>query len=193
MLFRSYYNGTLGKVSYETPMGTLETELKKKRQFTIVNGQIKNMFDTNETVGDEMLQQILGEHSDEYMHNIVATIQKEQNDIIRDTTHDLLLVQGVAGSGKTSAILQRIAFLLYHSRDKLSAEQIVLFSPNLLFSHYISEVLPSLGERNMRQVTLAEFLTQRFQGLKVETLFDRYEKQNALRSEEHTSELQSPQ
>lgn len=179
-----YYNGTLGKVSYETPMGTLETELKKKRQFTIVNGQIKNMFDTNETVGDEMLQQILGEHSDEYMHNIVATIQKEQNDIIRDTTHDLLLVQGVAGSGKTSAILQRIAFLLYHSRDKLSAEQIVLFSPNLLFSHYISEVLPSLGERNMRQVTLAEFLTQRFQGLKVETLFDRYEKQNALTPEE---------
>lgn len=175
-----YYNGTLGKVSYETPMGVLETELKKKRQFTIIDGQIKNMFDTNETVGDEMLQQILGEHSDEYMHNIVATIQKEQNDIIRDTKHDLLLVQGVAGSGKTSAILQRIAFLLYHSRDKLSADQIVLFSPNLLFSHYISEVLPSLGERNMRQVTLAEFLTQRFQGLKVETLFDRYEKQSSL-------------
>ncbi|WP_302450740.1 RNA polymerase recycling motor HelD [Ligilactobacillus animalis] len=175
-----YYNGTLGKVTYETPMGELETTLQKKRQFTIVEGQIKNMFDTNETVGDEMLQQVLGEHNDEYMKNIVATIQKEQNDIIRDTKHELLLVQGVAGSGKTSAILQRIAFLLYHSRDKLSADQIVLFSPNLLFSHYISEVLPSLGERNMRQVTLAEFLAQRFQGLKVETLFDRYEKQRTL-------------
>ena len=85
------------------------------------------MFDTNETIGDEILQSVLGEHSDEYMRNIVATIQAEQNDIIRDVKHDLLLVQGVAGSGKTSAILQRIAFLLYHSRDKLNAEQIVLF------------------------------------------------------------------
>lgn len=110
------------------------------------------------------------------MRNIVATIQAEQNDIIRDVKHDLLLVQGVAGSGKTSAILQRIAFLLYHSRDKLNAEQIVLFSPNLLFSHYISEVLPSLGEKNMRQITLAEFLNNRFEGLQVESLFDKYEK-----------------
>ena len=111
------------------------------------------MFDTNETVGDEILQAVLGEQNDAYMQNIVATIQKEQNDIIRDTTSDLLVVQGVAGSGKTSAILQRIAFLLYHSRASLEADQMVLFSPNRLFSHYISEVLPSLGERNMRQVT----------------------------------------
>ena len=170
-----FYNGTLGNVQYETPMGIQTTELVKKRQFTIVDGKIRHMFDTNETIGDEMLQAVLGEHSDEYMKNIVATIQKEQNDIIRDTKHDLLLVQGVAGSGKTSAILQRIAFLLYHSNRKLSADQIVLFSPNLLFSHYISEVLPSLGERNMRQVTLAEFFSRRFQGLHVETLFERYE------------------
>lgn len=175
-----YYNGALGKVSYQTPMGNEETELLKKRQFTIENGKIINMFDTNETVGDEILQNVLGEHSDEYMRNIVATIQKEQNDIIRDTKHDLLLVQGVAGSGKTSAILQRIAFLLYHSRDKLEADQIVLFSPNLLFSHYISEVLPSLGERNMRQVTLAEFLKNRLEGLNVENLFMRYEQENSL-------------
>lgn len=133
------------------------------------------MFDTNETVGDEMLQAALGEQNDQYMQNIVATIQKEQNDIIRDTDSDLLLVQGVAGSGKTSAILQRIAYLLYHSRASLNADQIVLFSPNRLFSNYISEVLPSLGERNMRQVTLAEFLSRRFEGLDVQTLFERYE------------------
>ena len=88
-----------------------------------------------------MLQAVLGEHSDEYMKNIVATIQKEQNDIIRDTKHDLLLVQGVAGSGKTSAILQRIAFLLYHSNRKLSADQIVLFSPNLLKSSSTSLIM----------------------------------------------------
>ncbi|UIF29250.1 ATP-dependent DNA helicase [Levilactobacillus brevis] len=170
-----YYNGVLGKVAYSTPAGDQETDLLKKRQFLIQDGQIENMFDTNETVGDEMLQHALGEQNDATMQNIVATIQREQNDIIRDTKSDLLVVQGVAGSGKTSAILQRIAFLLYHSRRDLEADQIVLFSPNRLFSHYISDVLPSLGERNMRQVTLAEFLTQRFQGLKVQTQFERYE------------------
>lgn len=170
-----YYNGTLGQVQYQTPAGQQMTELVKKRQFQINHGEIKNMFDTNETVGDEILQAVLGEQNDAYMQNIVATIQKEQNDIIRDTTSDLLVVQGVAGSGKTSAILQRIAFLLYHSRASLEADQMVLFSPNRLFSHYISEVLPSLGERNMRQVTLAEFLSARFQGLTVESLFERYE------------------
>lgn len=170
-----YYNGVLGKVAYSTPAGTQQTDLLKKRQFLIQNGQIKSMFDTNETVGDEMLQHVLGEQNDATMQNIVATIQREQNDIIRDVHSDLLVVQGVAGSGKTSAILQRIAFLLYHSRRDLEADQIVLFSPNRLFSHYISDVLPSLGERNMRQVTLAEFLTQRFQGLNVQTQFARYE------------------
>ncbi|MRN06969.1 ATP-dependent DNA helicase [Lactobacillus sp. 0.1XD8-4] len=180
-----YYNGTLGKVNYETPAGVQTTELQKKRQFTIKNGQITNMFDTNETVGDEILQAALGKQNDQYMHNIVATIQKEQNDIIRDTRSDLLLVQGVAGSGKTSAILQRIAYLLYHSRTALNADQIVLFSPNNLFSHYISEVLPSLGERNMRQVTLEGFIRRRFEGLKVETLFDRYEERQKPNQQSH--------
>lgn len=170
-----YYNGVLGQVAYDTPAGTQQTDLLKKRQFLIQDSQIQSMFDTNETVGDEMLQHVLGEQNDATMQNIVATIQREQNDIIRDVHSDLLVVQGVAGSGKTSAILQRIAFLLYHSRRDLEADQIVLFSPNRLFSHYISDVLPSLGERNMRQVTLAEFLTQRFQGLKVQTQFERYE------------------
>ncbi|KRL28707.1 DNA helicase [Limosilactobacillus frumenti DSM 13145] len=171
-----YYNGTLGEVTYETPNGPQKTTLVKKRQFTIRDGQITNMFDTNETVGDELLQAALGEQNDQYMHNIVATIQQEQNDIIRDTHSDLLLVQGVAGSGKTSAILQRIAYLLYHSRTALNADQIVLFSPNRLFSHYISQVLPSLGERNMRQVTISGFIRRRFEGLRVENIFERYER-----------------
>lgn len=170
-----YYNGTLGWVNYQTPSGNVKVKLVQKRQFTIVNGKITNMFDTNETVGDELLQAALGQQNDQYMQNIVATIQKEQNDIIRNTSSDLLIVQGVAGSGKTSTILQRIAYLLYHSKESLNADQIVLFSPNLLSSKYISEVLPSLGERNMRQVTLAGFLKRRFEGLNVETIFDRYE------------------
>jgi Superfamily I DNA and RNA helicases len=190
-----YYNGTLGAVEYETPAGLQQTDLLKKRQFKINDGVIKNMFDTNETVGDEILQSVLDEHSDEYMKNIVATIQKEQNDIIRNTKSDLLLVQGVAGSGKTSAILQRIAFLLYHSRDTLNADQIVLFSPNLLFSRYISDVLPSLGEKNMRQVTLHEFFSRRLQGLNVESLFEHYESSDNLsrQQKELSSYKKSPQ
>jgi len=170
-----YYNGTLGPVTYESPMGPQKATLLKKRQFQIEDGQLKSMFDTNETVGDEILQSVLGDQSDTYMQNIVATIQQEQNDIIRDTTSDLLVVQGVAGSGKTSAVLQRVAYLLYHSRSDLDADQMVLFSPNSLFANYISEVLPSLGEKNMRQATLPEFMTKRFSGLHVETLFERYE------------------
>jgi DNA helicase IV len=171
-----YYNGVLGPVSYQTPLGIQQVELLKKRQFKIIDGKIQNMFDTNETVGDALLQDLLSEHSDKYMHNIVATIQQEQNSIIRDTSHDLLLVQGVAGSGKTSAVLQRVAFLLYHSRQHLAADQLVLFSPNELFSNYVSEVLPSLGEKNMRQVTLQEFFSHRFEGLQIENLFETFEK-----------------
>ncbi|MFD1417420.1 RNA polymerase recycling motor HelD [Companilactobacillus keshanensis] len=171
-----YYNGTLGNVSYPTPTGTAQVDLKKKRQFQIVHNKIRNMFDTNETVGDEILQSVLSEYNDEYLQSIVATIQREQNTIIRDTKSDVLLVQGVAGSGKTSAILQRVAYLLYHSRSTLDADKIILFSPNRLFSSYISEVLPSLGERNMRQVTLNEFIALRLTGIQVETLFERYEK-----------------
>ncbi|WP_283679304.1 RNA polymerase recycling motor HelD [Lentilactobacillus sp. Marseille-Q4993] len=181
-----YYNGTLGKVEYDTPMGPQTTNLKKKRQFQIVDGEIKNMFDTNETVGDEMLQDALGQQNDEYMQNIVSTIQHEQNDIIRDTRSDLMVVQGVAGSGKTSAILQRIAFLLYHSRNDLEADEIILFSPNKLFSHYISEVLPSLGERNMRQVTFDEFAANRFEGMHVQSLFERYEDESTATPENET-------
>ncbi|WP_040536412.1 RNA polymerase recycling motor HelD [Schleiferilactobacillus shenzhenensis] len=170
-----YYNGTLGPATYDAPMGRQQVDLTRKRQFQITDGHIDNMFDTNETVGDSVLQHVLGQQTDEYMRNIVSTIQKAQNDIIRNTDADLLLVQGVAGSGKTSAILQRVAYLLYHARNQLDSDQMILFSPNRLFSSYISKVLPSLGEKNMRQVTLAEFLGQRFEGLHVESLFERFE------------------
>lgn len=174
-----YYNGTLGKIAYETPDGRQETELKLKRQFTIKQDRITNMFDTSETIGDEILQQVLGTDANVYMQNIVATIQREQNEIIRNTNADVLVVQGAAGSGKTSAILQRVAYLLYHSRTQLDSDQIIMFSPNHLFSHYISQVLPSLGEKNMRQVTLNEFFVQRLHGLHVEDRFQRFEQDQA--------------
>ncbi|WP_262315639.1 RNA polymerase recycling motor HelD [Lacticaseibacillus parakribbianus] len=171
-----YYNGTLGPVTYQAPVGPMTVTLENKRQFTIEAGRVTNVFDTDETVGDAVLQAVLGAQSDALMQNIVATIQKEQNDIIRDTTADVLVVQGVAGSGKTSAALQRVAYLLYHSRKTLDADQMVLFSPNQLFANYVSAVLPSLGEKNTRQATLYEFFAKRFSGLHVETLFERYER-----------------
>ncbi|WP_241463014.1 hypothetical protein [Listeria aquatica] len=105
------------------------------------------MFDTSAAIGDEMLQEVLGAESNLQMKNIVATIQREQNRIIRDTKSDLLFVQGAAGSGKTSAVLQRIAYLLYRFREGLDEKQMIIFSPNRLFNHYIGNVLPELGEK----------------------------------------------
>lgn len=178
-----YYNGQLGPASYQTPMGQIDVSLDLKRQFKIENQKIVKMFDTNETIEDDILQDVLSGESDTHMQNIVATIQRAQNEIIKNVDAQLLVVQGVAGSGKTSAILQRIAYLLYHSKSDLTADQILLFSPNNLFSNYISEVLPSLGEKNMRQVTLHDFLTRRHDGFVIQTLFERFERdQNQLPS-----------
>ena len=105
------------------------------------------MFDTGVTIGDELLQEALGRNASEQMKSIVATIQKEQNQIIRNDKSDVLIVQGTAGSGKTSAALQRVAYLLYHYRGTVHADQMLLFSPNELFNSYIANVLPELGER----------------------------------------------
>lgn len=171
-----YYNGQLGPASYQTPVGQIDVNLDLKRQFKIEDQKITKMFDTNDTVEDDILQDVLAGQSDTHMQNIVATIQKAQNEIIKNVDAQLLVVQGVAGSGKTSAILQRIAYLLYHAKSDLTSDQILLFSPNNLFSNYISEVLPSLGEKNMRQVTLHDFLSRRHDGFHIETLFERFEK-----------------
>jgi len=144
------------------------------------------MFDTSETVGDEILQAVLSEGTDSSMKSIVATIQKEQNGIIRDEKHKLLVVQGAAGSGKTSAALQRIAYLLYRFRETLGPDQIILFSPNPVFKGYISRVLPELGEANMRQMTFRELIEARLgRRFEVEDLFSQTE---ALAEGEETSE-----
>ncbi|MGX7417559.1 RNA polymerase recycling motor HelD [Carnobacterium gallinarum] len=179
-----YYDGALGEVEYLTPDGTQIVEVSLKRQFIIKDAQIEAMFDTTETIGDEMLQDILGNQSNSQMKTIVSTIQQEQNKIIRDTTSQLLFVQGAAGSGKTSAILQRIAYLLYHFRNGLDSNQVVIFSPNKLFNHYISNVLPELGEKNMIQTTFLDFAQARIHGLRVESLFEQFEnKENKQRQE----------
>ncbi len=156
-----YYDYPPGAAHYETPGGTIEGNIRQKRQYLIRHGVIDTMFDTSITIGDDLLQQVLGRSKDLHMKSIVATIQQEQNRIIRHEGHRLLVVQGAAGSGKTSAALQRVAYLLYKHRDTLRADQIVLFSPNSMFNSYVSSVLPELGEENMQQTTFQEYLENR--------------------------------
>jgi len=156
-----YYDYAPGPAEYETPSGTITGTMERKRQYIIRDGEIRSMFDTGVTIGDELLQEVLGKQASTQMKSIVATIQKEQNRIIRNERSRLLVVQGAAGSGKTSAALQRVAYLLYRYRNTLRADQIVLFSPNPLFNSYISTVLPELGEENMQQTTFQEYLERR--------------------------------
>lgn len=172
-----FYDHSPGEASYETPMGTISGEMTLKRQFVIKQGKLQNMFDTDVTIGDSLLQQALSQSASAQMKSIVATIQREQNRIIRDEKHRLLIVQGAAGSGKTSAALQRVAYLLYRYRGSLTADQIVLFSPNPLFNSYISHVLPELGEANMRQSTFQEYLQRRLRmfRLDIENLYEQTE------------------
>ncbi|MCT3602803.1 ATP-dependent DNA helicase [Lactobacillus acidophilus] len=174
-----YYDGKLGKVSYNSPEGEITVDMTKKRQFMIENGEIVNMFDTNESIGDQMLLEVLSEKSSTQMKSIVTTIQQEQNKIIRNTSADLLFVQGAAGSGKTSAILQRIAFLLYRYRGNLTSSDVIMFSPNQLFNDYIKNVLPEMGEQNMVQMTYWQFVSRRLPGMTVENLFDQFEDNRA--------------
>lgn len=171
-----YYDYPPGPAVYETPSGTIEGTLELKRQYIIREGQIQSLFDTGVTIGDQLLQEVLGSQSDAQMKSIVATIQKEQNQIIRNEQSGLLIVLGSAGSGKTSAALQRVAYLLYRYRDTLRSEQIVLFSPNTMFNNYISTVLPELGEENMQQTTFQEYLEHRIgQSFQLEDPFTQME------------------
>ncbi|KRN03195.1 superfamily I DNA RNA helicase [Levilactobacillus senmaizukei DSM 21775 = NBRC 103853] len=173
-----YYDGELGDVSYQTPDGEQTVDVQLKRQFQIEDGTIVTLYDTDQTVTDQMLLSALSEHSDTKMKSIVTTIQKEQNQIIRDTKSDLLFVQGAAGSGKTAAILQRVAYLLYRYRGHLNAGQVMLFSPNQLFNDYIDQVLPELGEHNMVQMTYYQYAGRRLPKIEVETLAQRFGETN---------------
>ncbi|OKP83149.1 RNA polymerase recycling motor HelD [Paenibacillus sp. P32E] len=153
-----YYDYPPGEAAFETPGGRITGTMKLKRQYQIRDGHLHNVFDSSITIGDQLLQQVLGQGADAQMKSIVGTIQKEQNAIIRNDNSQMLIVQGAAGSGKTSAALQRVAYLLYKHRERLTADQIVLFSPNPMFNSYVSTVLPELGEENMQQTTFQEYL-----------------------------------
>ncbi|MFU0824449.1 RNA polymerase recycling motor HelD [Clostridium sp.] len=153
-----FYDYEIGEASYECPEGIISGKLTLKRQYKINNGKIEYMFDSNLKIDDEILQDILGKSTDNKMKTIVTTIQREQNKVIRNEEYKNLIVQGPAGSGKTSIALHRIAYLLYKHRDKISPQNIVIFSPNDTFNDYISNVLPQLGEDNMYQTTFKEYM-----------------------------------
>ena len=171
-----YYDYPPGPAEYETPVGRVKGEMELKRQYVIRDGAIQYMFDTGVTIGDELLKQMLSRSSDSTMKSIVATIQREQNRIIRNDRARMLVVQGAAGSGKTSAALQRVAYLLYRYRGVLRSDQMVLFSPNPMFNSYVSSVLPELGEENMMQTTFQDYLEARLsKEFKLEDSFDQLE------------------
>ncbi len=152
-----FYDYELGPCAYEAPGGIIKGELLRKRQYKIENGQLVHVFDNSLSVDDELLQEVLATSSSDKMKNIVNTIQQEQNKIIRNVVDKNIIVQGIAGSGKTSVALHRIAFLLYKIQN-LSAKNVLIFSPNQVFSEYISNVLPELGEENTMQTTFHDYL-----------------------------------
>ena len=151
-----FYDFGVGKAFYKTPDGEEKGEITQKRQYTIEDAKLKHVFDTNLNIDDDMLQDVLASNSSDKMKNIVNTIQQEQNPVIRNNTNSNIVVQGIAGSGKTSVALHRIAFLLY-KLDYLTSGNVLIFSPNNVFTEYISNVLPDLGEDNTMQTTFHSF------------------------------------
>lgn len=152
-----FYDYEIGAAEYMAPEGKIKGEITNKRQFTIKNAVLERVFDNDINIDDELLQEVLVQESNDKMKNIVNTIQKEQNTIIRNVQDPNLIVQGIAGSGKTSVALHRIAFLLYKIND-LTSNNVLIFSPNQIFTEYISNVLPELGESNTLQTTFKSFL-----------------------------------
>lgn len=153
-----FYNSEVGESSYTISTGEKITgKITLKRQYKISGGEIKEIFDTNMQIIDNVLKQILSSNASNKMKNIVNTIQKEQNEIIRKNDVDILIVQGPAGSGKTSIAMHKIAYLLYSERDKINNSNVMILSPNEIFNNYISDVLPDIGEDNVAQATFLEF------------------------------------
>lgn len=153
-----YYDGRLGAVIYNTPTGQATGELFLKRQYTINNGELENIMDVDITTTDTFLQAALGENKDNKLKDIVSTIQAEQNEIIRADIGSPLIVQGVAGSGKTTIALHRIAYLIYTYEKTFDPDNFLIIAPNRLFLNYISEVLPELGVDQVKQTTFIDLV-----------------------------------
>lgn len=147
-----FYDFETGPSYYVAPIGKIEGNMTLKRQYRIRSSEMEYMIESSLNIGDEVLQKELSRNSDDKMKNIVATIQREQNAIIRNEEAKVLIIQGAAGSGKTSIALHRVAFLLYRYKKTLTSKNVMILSPNKVFSNYISNVLPELGEENMAEM-----------------------------------------
>jgi DNA helicase-2/ATP-dependent DNA helicase PcrA len=159
-----YYRNEIGPVSYTAPAGEIKGYISLKRQFKIHKGKMEYFFDSSINIVDEILKEALSKNMSSKMKTIIETIQKQQDLIIRDLVNELLIVQGVAGSGKTSVALHRIAFLLYQGLSlKLKSNNIIIISPNILFSKYISNVLPELGEEEIEELTFENLFSKLFE------------------------------
>lgn len=154
-----FYDHELGEAGYRSPSGEIKGVISLKRQYRIRGGKMEFMIESALTVHDDILQKELSSNADDKMKNIVATIQREQNQIIRNEDIRTLIIQGVAGSGKTSIALHRIAYLLYTFRDSISSKDILIISPNKVFSDYISNVLPELGEETVPETSMEQILS----------------------------------
>ncbi len=183
-----FYNYGTGPASYEAPRRTISGNISLKRQYKISDEKIERCFNSDLNIDDEYLQEILANASSEKMTNIVNTIQREQNEIIRNVSDKYLIVQGIAGSGKTSVALHRIAYLLYKEKN-LSSNNVLIFSPNDVFSQYISNVLPELGEDNVLQTTFSDFASAYIRDFKEIERFtqfiERYYKSDSISEEEY--------
>ena len=154
-----FYDFETGPAYYKAPSGIIRGDITRKRQYIIEDAKLKHIFDNDLNISDSLLQEVLAEESSDKMKNIVNTIQEEQNKVIRNTEDKNLIVEGIAGSGKTSVALHRIAFLLYRIPN-LTSGNVVVFTPNKVFSEYISNVLPELGEDNTYDMTFYDLLCQ---------------------------------
>lgn len=170
-----FYDYDLGEAHFETPAGTASGEIQRKRQIKFKNGTIDYVVESDTTVFDEVLQNELRQQKGGQMSAIISTIQKEQNQVIRDSRSKDMIIQGVAGSGKTSIALHRIAFLLYHFRNRITSDQVMILSPNRTFSQFIAQVLPELGEEPVTEWTIDEFGQKLSKEAKVPSRFQEIE------------------
>ena len=169
-----FYDFDKGPASYQAPLGEIHGDIAAKWQYKIRGGKMIYEFESDVKIDDEILKAELGSNGDVQLKNIIRTIQKEQNAIIRNTSDRIMVIQGAAGSGKTSIALHRIAYLLYHDRKNLKSSSVLVLSPNGVFSDYISHILPELGEENIREMSFDLFAYKRLKNV-VSDCEDRYD------------------
>ena len=177
-----FYDHELGEAFYSSPAGKINGAISLKRQYRIRKGKMEYMIESSVTVHDDILQKELCSNAGNKMKNIVTTIQREQNQIIRNENASVLIIQGVAGSGKTSIALHRIAYLLYAQKGQISSKDILIISPNKVFADYISNVLPELGEETVPETSMEQILS--------DVINNKYKHQNFF--EQVTELLENP-